>query len=274
MSDDYAGDANSFPSTITTVSDDDVIRAGAISVPLEQLADRTAAIVPKTTILTSNATWTKDPLALFVDFVVVGAGGNGGEGSTTGGGGGGSGGVTQARLPAALVPTTLYSRFTPLAVFLKKVNDNDIVAGDDFVLRALNGADGEDGSTGGAGGVGGETDAPVVDGTGTVMIYGHPGTNGGSGVGFGGRGGAGIGAYSWSEAAADEGGLGGSGYGAGGGGGAGASPGGDGGGGGASGYGHKTPVIGHDGGAGGGSNAGGVGDPGAVIITQWCGVAL
>lgn len=44
MSDNYAGTPGSFPATITTITDDDVISASAVSVPLEQLADRTATL--------------------------------------------------------------------------------------------------------------------------------------------------------------------------------------------------------------------------------------
>src|SRR5688572_26392206 len=106
MSDPYAGDPDSFPATISTTTDDDPKNAASVSVPMSELADRTAALVPKVTIITSTSQWDKDPLAIYIDFTVIGKGGNGADsvgGTATSGGGGGSGAVTKASFPADLV---------------------------------------------------------------------------------------------------------------------------------------------------------------------------
>ncbi len=126
------------------------IDASDFNVPFEALFDRTAALVPTTTILVANGDWTKPANAIHCEIVIAGPGGDGGDGDTAGGcgGGGGSNGevVRWSGLASAL-PTTLTAAFSGADV---------VLSGTGFFLFAESGAVGGDGDDGGAGVVGGD----------------------------------------------------------------------------------------------------------------------
>lgn len=277
--DPYAGDPDSFPANITIATDATEKTAESVAVPLAELADRTACLVPKITVITATAVWDKDPLAVFIQFKVIGKGGDGAAsvgGTATSGGGGGSGAILEAEFPADLVPDTLYAKINVSGrSAIKDVNDTDFDNVNSFLLQANNGAN----ASGATGGDGGSSDHDAVqwDGGGTVTHPSIPGTkggDGGTGGGTGGAGGTGYGAVSQAddEAAEDTGGVGGRGYGAGGGGGGTTTGAAAGGGQGANGYGYTKFAT--DGATGSGNQAGGVGAPGAVIIVEWKGLPL
>jgi hypothetical protein len=169
------------------------VSASAFNVPFEELADRTAAAMVTTTLLTTNgAVWTKPANAAWVEIVLVGKGGNGAvAGGTAGGGGGGGGEIVSIRVPASFLPAALTVNGL--------TGSESVLTGTGFELRAFAGNNGIPGSgiTGGAGGPGGVGDggygaaggqggAPSVAG-----ILGKNGIGGGAG-GAGGPAGAGV----------------------------------------------------------------------------------
>ncbi len=234
--------------------------AADFNTPLEALLDRTACLVPKV-FRTSVAvlTWTKHPLAIYIDVVVVGRGAAGANGHLSIGGAGGAASTPAfARFAAADFPATLFLSFGGG----KASAQGPVTGGQTFFLQSLDASGqsttGTGGAAAGSGGVSGSAGLAGLDA--------HA-TKGGAG---------GLGGNAGGAAPFAAGGIGGSGYGAGGGGGGGDSStvGGGGGGGGDAGYGSQKLAV--DGGVAGSSvdGIGGAGGSPVIIITQWCGVAI
>lgn len=269
------------------------VTASSISTPLEQLANRTAVLVPDVQVYTSSDTWTKPALALYIEIVAVGPGGDGGDGGGDGasgpgnagggGGGGGAGAITRVQFPAAAVPSTLEVAMTAGATEVKSTSNFTVYspAGDDGAdAHAIDG-------TAGAGGTGNDVTDPVDGGAGAVgtATGGAPASTGGEYNLRKGGGWRGASQTGGTDQTGAPGGNAGKGYGAGGGGGGGggstASWDAGGGGGGAAGYGSQAVAV--DGTVGGngvaGTNmgmggAGGAGAGGLVVITTWRGAAV
>ncbi len=266
MSDEYTGDNTAWPATVTTTTDDDVVSAAAIAVPLEQLADRTVALVPRFHFYNASGTFTPHADCQFLDIEAVGPGGDGGAaGGGHAGGGGGSGEYRRARYmlgDGAFSGTagTFAVVIDSSSAFTADTTVTHSAGAHVFKLRARKGNNGAAGTGGGpgAGGAG-------MPGNGSSGGAGGSGADGTQGTpGLGGDGGAA------GASASDFGGDSGDGYGAGGGGGA---PGsgtksGGGGGGGVVWFSGPTGVR----------DTGGVpftafeGTQGAVMFTEWIGV--
>lgn len=249
MSNPYQGDPDVCPEDIDVPTDDDDFSAASVGVPLEQLADRTAALVPKIFVfdsvpdLDNDREWTTRPAgAVLYNFQGIGGGGDGGNASGgTGGGGGSSGEYFNVTLPASLVPSgTLYVR--------QGSHNNPSFVYDQLGWE-IGGRGGVDGSNGGAG---------AAAATGRMSAGGDGGAAGGpfsaTGGAYGPAGGSG------GTTVTNQSGFSGNGYGAGGGGG---GQTGDQGAGGAGGFG-ATPA-----GTQSGSTTGNTGTRGVVIITVW-----
>jgi len=246
-----SGDPDSFPATITNISDASAKDAASVAIPIEQLADRTMALVPKVYVfdsvpdLDNDVEWTDRPEgAVLYNFQGIGGGGDGGNASGgTGGGGGSSGEYFNVTVPASLVPAG--------ALYVRQGSANN----PSFVYDAgatgflVGGRGGVDGTAGGAGGA-----AP----TGRCAAGGAGAATGGpfaAGVGGYGPGGGGGG-----DVVTNNGGYSGNGYGAGGGGG---GQSGDQGGGGAGGLGGLPAGVAAT------TTSGVAGTRGVVIITVW-----
>lgn len=261
------------------------LTALALNVPFEALLNRTACLVPNARQFATDGTWTKPAHAKFVEIVAIGPGFPGANRiSAYGAGGGCSGRLVHMVFSAANVPDTLAvdvgSPSTP--------QDGATVSGTMpaptslpfLVSTAVTDYTPADGGT---------PSTPGQGGTITLNTYGMcpgswaPGGRGGApsgsptpapseaGVagrdGYGGPGGAGGASTTGGSGASGEGGVG---YGAGGGGAGGASGAVAAGGGGGGGGGYGSAERGNDAvGA-----AGGLGAPGYVVITTWCGVDL
>jgi hypothetical protein len=205
---------------------------------------RTVLGVNLVSTYSGSGSWDKDPTAVWIDFVLVGAGGGGGAVSGgIGGGGGGPGAIVMLSVPASEVPEdltiTIGTAGTP-----GSNGGNTTVSGVGFSLIAPGGLAGTAGGAGGAAGAHGLNGA-VSGGAGGAASGSDGSLNPFGGlVGSGATGGPGTG---------------GGGYGAGGGGGASGS---DGGGGGAGGY-AGTPAAGN-----GTATVGGSGTGGFVVIIE------
>jgi hypothetical protein len=265
MSDDYEG-TRDWVDEIDIPTDDDEADIASIAVPLEQLADRTVALVPRYHFFNTSGTFTPNADCQFLDIEATGPGGDGGAaGGGNAGGGGGGGEYRRARYtvgPGAF--SGINAAFTVVidtsSPFTADTTVTHASGAHVFKLRARKGNNGADGTGGGpgAGGAG-------MPGNGSTGGAGGSGSNGTQGsCGLGGDGGAA------GVAASNFGGDSGDGYGAGGGGG--------------------TPGSGTKSGGGGGGgvvwangpsgvrDTGGVpfsniqGTQGAVLITEWIGI--
>lgn len=205
---------------------------------------RTVLGVNLVSTYSGSGSWDKDATAVWIDFVLVGAGGGGGAVSGgIGGGGGGPGAIVMLSVPASEVPEDLTITIGTAGTAGSN-GGNTTVSGVGFSLIAPGGLAGTAGGAGGAAGPHGINGA-VSGGAGGASSGADGSLNPFGGlVGSGATGGPGTG---------------GGGYGAGGGGGAGAT---DGGGGGAGGY-AGSPAAGN-----GTATTGGAGTGGFVAIIE------
>lgn len=83
------------------------VTASQFNTPIEALFDRTAVLVPKLTVITASGTWTKDALAVWIQFFLKGGGGGGGatDHPSHPSGAGAAGYEMHACVPAAFVPS-------------------------------------------------------------------------------------------------------------------------------------------------------------------------
>ncbi|MEI9940043.1 MAG: hypothetical protein WDO69_22715 [Pseudomonadota bacterium] len=244
MSTPYAGNAASFPTNIALIEDSDEPCGVTFSTPLEQLADRSKALVPDVQVFTANGAWAKPANAKYVEFTLVGAGGDGTGGvGGFGGTAGGAGQIQHALFPASSVPASL------TATVGAGVDSHLVDGTGAFLLNATKGGVALSGA--GVSGI-----SPGITGANNPVGGGAGGFRGGGSIGGGGLAGKGAGA---------------GGGGGGSGGGIGSSAGGHGGDGG---YGYNVAGVtaATDGGNGGASaGAGGSGASGLIVITTFRG---
>lgn len=156
-------------------------------------------------VFTTSGTFRKNPLAVAIEIICMGAGGNGGQGNTTSGGTvyGGTGGGGGARNERTVSSAEL-ANFISVIVAVGGAGSAGTPSSFGDLLYAYNGGNGLAGQSSGAlGGGGGGTIGNGQDGNTTSVIGGLPATTNGAN-GFAGQGAGNVKCAEWGGGGGDN----------------------------------------------------------------------